>query len=245
MSEAPSAAAALVEGAPAQTAQPAAAPAAAPAQVPAATQEPAATSAQETPDPAAVALPGPDATPDQWKTFYKALGAPESGDGYQLPVPEGGDAAFAKEAATMMAEAGLLPRQAEALAKWWNDKAAALTAAQSDQAAQAEAAKLREQHAANTADEATLRQEWGAQHDANMEAAKRAVRQFITPMAPAGKTSALVAAIEGVVGYGATMRMMHAIGKGLMTGQAHGLGGDGQQVQQPAKTLAERLYPNG
>lgn len=226
--DAPTAAAALAPAAPA--AAPAAAAPAAPTPAAAA---PAAAPAEPAAASPAPVIPGKDATPAEWSAFFKGIGAPASAEAYNLPVPEGGDKAFSTEAAGIMAEVGLLPHQAQKLAEWWNGKSAAMT--QSQQAAQ-EAAAVAANEAAKR-DDAALRNEWGATYDANINAGKAAVAQFL----PKDKAADLITAMEGVVGYGQVMRFMAQIGKGLGSGTANGLGG--APGEQP-KTLAQALYPN-
>jgi hypothetical protein len=222
--------------APAAAAAPAAT-AAAPAVAPGATTDPAAA-----PDPAAAAaaaaaaepsvkLPGKDATPEQWAEFYKAVGAPDTPEAYQLPVPEGQDGEFAKTAATWFKDAGLLPQQAQALASKWNE----FTSAQAAAAEAAEQQRIATLDQQNKAQEAALKTEWGQQHDANMELARRAVRQFI----PTDKAGDVIAALEDRLGYAETIKFMHAIGKGLGEHDAPGLG----RAPAPGrKSAAEILY---
>lgn len=182
-------------------------------------------------------LPGKDATPADWKAYYKAIGAPENAEGYTLPVPDGQDGAFAKEAAAQMAEVGLLPHQAKALAEWWNGKAAAAIEANKTATTKAETDRVVAADAAVKTEDAALKNEWQANYDANIEAGKRAVRQLF----PADKSGAALDALQGALGYGATMRLMQKLGTGLGEGTARGLGdatGAGGQ-----KSLEERLYP--
>ena len=189
------------------------------------------------PAPAPITLPGPDAKPDDWKAFYKAIGAPEKGDGYKLPVPDGDTGEFAKTAAGWMAEAGLLPHQAQALAEKWNEHVAGMTEAQKTAAAKAITDSNTAKDATAKTDDAALKNEWQSNYDARIEEGKRAIRQFF----PEGKAADILTAIEDKIGYGATMRMMQKIGAGLAEGSARGLG-DGQGANAP-KSIEDRLYP--
>lgn len=187
------------------------------------------------PAPAPIQLPGKDATAAEWKTYYAAIGAPDAA-GLALKVPEGGDQAFATEAATAMAEVGLLPHQAQKLAEWWNTKSAAARAA-----FDAESAKVANDAAAAAAarvntDDAALKNEWQTNYEANLEIGRRAVRQFL----PKDKAAEAIDALERSIGYGATMRLMHKLGKGLGEGE---LRGDGKPGTGEAKSLQDRLYP--
>ena len=181
-------------------------------------------------------MPGKDATPEEWAAFYNQLGRPETPDAYQIPVPEGDDGAFAVEVAPMLHEAGLTQKQIDILAPKWNEFVAAKTA----EAAKAEESRLAALHSKNTAEAAELKNEWGQKHDANMEFARRAVKQFM----PSEKAGDAIAALEGVLGYKGTIAFLHGIGAGLGEHDASaGLNGSGAQ-SAPQKTLAQRMYPS-
>lgn len=209
---------------------PAPAAPAAPAVAPNASADPAAKPAGDPPAPA-LSLPGKDATPEQWSEFYKQIGAPDTPEAYQLPVPDGQDGEFAKTAATWFKEAGLLPQQATALAAKWNEFSAAQQAA-ADAAEQQRVAQLDQR---NMAEEASLKNEWGQQHEANMELARRAVRQFI----PTDKAGDVIGALEDSLGYASTIKLLHSIGRGLGEHDAPGLGGTPAPGR---KSAAEILY---
>ena len=68
-----------------------------------------------------VVLPKDDAGADEWGQFWNRLGRPEAADQYNIPLPDGDDGGFAKQAATWFHEAGLTQRQAEGLAGKWNE----------------------------------------------------------------------------------------------------------------------------
>jgi hypothetical protein len=177
-------------------------------------------------------LPGKDATPEDWKSYYKAIGAPDSADAYELPVPEGQDAAFSKTAAAWMAETGLLPHQAKALAERWNAYNGELSKQAQEVEQQAQAKRE-----ADTAKQINdLKTEWGQGHDQNMEMARRAVSQFF----PKERAGDIIEAIESKLGYSATIKIMHAIGKGLGEGNARGLG-EGPGNHGPVNT-ADKLF---
>lgn len=220
---------------PAAPAEPAAAPAAAaPVAAPAAApSEPPATTEQA--EPTAVKLPGKDATPEDWAAFYKAIGAPDSADAYKLPVPEGDDGAFAKTASEWFKDAGVLPQQAEKLAGKWNE----FVTAQIAESEKAEADRIAALNAKNTAERQELQNEWGQRTTENMEFAKRAATQFF----PKDNAAQVISAIENVLGYKATIQMLHNIGKGL--GEHDATAGLGSATGgQPAKSLAERMFKN-
>jgi hypothetical protein len=197
---------------------------AAPAGDPAKPAEPAA--------PAALVMPGKDATPEEWSAFYAQIGRPETPEGYELPLPEGDTGEFAKTMAPILHKHGVTAEQAKGLAADWN----AMVAAQVAEMDAADVAHATAMNVKNTAEAADLKNEWGEAHDANMHFAKLAVQQFM----PAKKAGDVIAAIESKIGYKATIQFLHGIGKGLGEHDAAGMGANNSA---PPKTLAERLYP--
>lgn len=142
-------------------------------------------------------LPKEDADASEWGKVYDRLGRPTSPDGYKLPVPEGDTGEFAKVAAGKFHELGLTAKQAEALAGWYNEQAGGMTAA-----AQAQLMQQSE------ADMATLESEWGQNYDANIEASRRAVREF-------GFSEQELDAMERGLGTANMMKKFAEIGKRL------------------------------
>lgn len=186
---------------------------------------------QDAPKVDAVTMPGKDATPEQWAEFYAKL-RPETAEAYELPVPEGDDGAFAKEASTWMHEAGLSKEQAGKLAAKWNE----MTAKQQQAAMDAEAAEAQAQHAKNTAEQGELQKEWGQNFDANMHQAKMAVQQFL----PKDQAGDIIGAIESKVGYKATIQFLQNIGARLGEHDAAGLGHN--NAGETKRSLEDRLY---
>lgn len=188
--------------------------------------------------PVTLTLPGKDAKPEDWAAFYDSVGAPKTGDAYQLDVPEGGSKEFATAAAGWMAKARLTPDQAKALSAEWNAYTGNMTATQAAAAQQAETDKATARDAAAKRDEATLSNEWGATKDANMEHAKRAAREFVQPFA-GEKTPQIIDAIESAIGYAATMKLMHAIGSKIGEAQPRGLGEPGAPAVEKTGLAAQ------
>lgn len=218
--------------------QPTATPAPAPADPAAA---PAAAPTEPAPAPEGmVKMPGKDATPEQWAEFYKAIGAPESADAYQLPVPEGDTGEFAKTAAEWFKEAGILPKQAEALATKWNEYQAQFMAEQTKAVEAAETARLQALDTKNKAEAEALKTEWGQAHEANAELAKRAVRQFL----PQDQAADILTALEDKIGYAGVMKFMHSLGKRLGEDNVAGLGEpqQGQGRDMSFEGIAARMY---
>jgi hypothetical protein len=122
-----------------------------------------------------------------------------------------------------MADAGLLPHQATALANKWNEHVASMQSTMTAKQQQDATDKAAAAEVKNKAEETSLRTEWGQAHEANIGAARQAVTQFLAPFAPSGDSGAVIGALESALGYAATIKMLHAIGKGLGTGKMHGL----------------------
>lgn len=189
--------------------------------------------------PPALTLPGKDADAGAWKAYYKAIGAPETGDSYELPMPEGADPEFAKAAAAKMADLGFLPHQAKGIAAWLNEQTAAKQAAAAKIASDAATA----QESKVTAEDAALKNEWGERYTGNIETAKRAVRQFMP--ADAKVAAGAIEALEKALGYAETMKMLHKIGAGLAEGTLRGDGHQGNGTSLTGMELhAARLYPS-
>lgn len=117
-----------------------------------------------------VRVPGKDAKAEDVAKFRKAIGVPESADGYKPDI--GRDLTDADKAAfTPIAKAALesgVP--AEAFTKF--SKAVAEMAKAQEAEANRVALAKREEAAAS------LKKDWGADYDANFELAKRALRTF-------------------------------------------------------------------
>lgn len=200
------------------------------------TGDPAAPATPETAAPTlpegAVQMPGKEATAEDWAAFYGKIGRPDAPEGYELPIPEGDDGAFAQAMAPVLHKHGITAEQAKGLAADWNQ----MRADSLEQIAAADAAAAAAQNTKNLAEAESLKNEWGQSFDTNMHDAKQAVTQFF-PKEQAGE---IIAAIESRVGYRATIQMLHAIGKGMAEHDAAGLTGEAKGGE---KTLAQRMYP--
>lgn len=180
----------------------------------------------------ALTMPGKDATPEEWSAFYAQVGRPETPEGYELPIPEGESDAFAKQMAPVLHKHGISAEQAKGLAADWN----AMMQAQQEAGVQAETERHAAQKSKNEAESVSLRNEWGQQNDANMHHAKLAVQQFL----PKEQAGDIISAIESKVGYAATIKFLHSIGKGLAESDAAGLGEN--TTGAAPKSIGERLY---
>lgn len=142
-------------------------------------------------------LPKEDADASEWGKVYDRLGRPTSPDGYKLPVPEGDTGEFAKVAAGKFHELGLTAKQAEALAGWYNEQAGGMQQASTQQLLVQSEQEM-----------AALESEWGQQYDANIEASRRAVREF-------GFNQDELDAMERGLGTANMMKKFAEIGKRL------------------------------
>lgn len=208
----------------------AAAPAAAPAPTPAQTDNSPTSWLQSLPDAEAKAY----AESKGWKDPADAVKAiremegkyavPEKADAYQLPVPQGQDGTFAKQAAGWMHKAGIPVAQAQALAAEWNASMAAQETARQTQVQQ---------------DMSALKQEWGTQYDANLELGRRVMRTF-------GIAPEKIDQISGQLGDAVTLRVFQQIGKGLGEGTLNpgSSGGSNGAPANPDAARAARMFPS-
>lgn len=123
-----------------------------------------------------VALPTADASDEDREKFWRAVGIPESPDGYKYTYPEGmpeelqpDEAAKALEQdfVAKLHKAHAPPEAVQAAIEWYYSTATEMIAQQKKQDTEfAEAA------------EATLRKEWGGDFDRNQTAANRFLQQF-------------------------------------------------------------------
>lgn len=146
--------------------------------------------------------------------FRKALGVPEAADKYDVKLPDtatDADKAFLAVAKGWFHEAGLTPKQAQAMAAKWNEHGAKLNA-------EADAAWKTQ----NEADFTALQKEWGKESDANMAAAQRALRAGAKAAGvdPKVASEAMEAAL-GAAGYAKMMAFF-----GGMTGEHRFVSGD-------------------
>jgi hypothetical protein len=144
-----------------------------------------------------VIMPKEDAAPEEWGKFYDRLGRPASPEEYKLPVPQGDTGQFAKVAANKFHELGITAKQAQSLAEWWNSQSQEMQTSQMNQQAQNSEMEMQ-----------VLQSEWGKEFDANIEAARRATRQF-------GVEEGVLEKIEGAIGTREMLKLFANIGKGM------------------------------
>lgn len=158
-----------------------------------------------------------------WGDVYGRLGRPEKADGYELKFE--GDDAFAKRFGEVFHKAGLSKGQAGVLNEAWNGYVAELI--QQDEQARKEK---------DAAELTTLRGEWGAKYDENVELGRRAGREF-------GLSEEQFNAISSAMGSGATLKLFQSIGSRL--GEAKGFdggqGGGGGSFGMTAEAAKARI----
>lgn len=164
---------------------------------------------------------------EAWNAYYARMGRPENADGYSLPVPEGGDDAFAKQAAQWMHEAGLTPAQAQILAGKNNEFIAAQMKAHQDQQAVESDRQMSE-----------LKTEWGQAYEQNTEIARRAAQQF-------GLDANMLSSIEDAIGTKQLMVLFNNIGQGLGEHKAHGIGSGDNSFKLSPEAAQERIKQLG
>lgn len=167
-------------------------------------------------------VPGENATPEEIKAFQQKLGVPDSADKYDIPVPDGLDDSFAKEAKSWFHEAGIPAPAAAKLAEKWNGYM------------QAAEQQVEQQFIAQSeSDFASWKAEQGAAASQNIELAKRAAAQFI-PAKDASERQDMISKIERAIGTANFMKFMTSVGSGLSEHKMLG-GGEGGLVLTPAQ----------
>jgi len=123
-----------------------------------------------------VVKPGPDAGVEELAAYRRQLGVPESAEGYDVQLPEDLPPALASDAAgealqrdflKAMHEAGASNDVVQKALDWYYGNAAQGLAQQEKSAAERRAEA-----------EASLRHEWGGDHERNLTFARRAVQSF-------------------------------------------------------------------
>lgn len=147
--------------------------------------------------------------------FRKALGVPEAADKYDVKLPETAteaDKAFLSTAKGWFHEAGLTPKQAQALAAKWNEYGGKVSA-------EADAAWKTQ----NEADFKALQTELGKDYDASMAAAQKALRAGAKAAGLDPKVAS--EAMEQALGAAGYAKFLAFFGKGL--GEHHFVTGEG------------------
>jgi len=113
-----------------------------------------------------VIVPTERSTPDEWNNYYKALGRPDSIDGYELKKPDSLPEGMTyneertKQFAELAHKIGLSKTAVQEIAKWW------------DEGQRAEFEKLgKDANDYLTKSTAEMKKEWGKDYDANLKKA--------------------------------------------------------------------------
>lgn len=139
-------------------------------------------------------MPAADASPEEVSKFYGQLGRPADPSGYKLETPQGGDPEFAKTAAGWLHKHNVPAKMAEGLVQELNAYASGKK--QASETARAEARQ---------ADDAALRQEWGAAFDQNLEQARTFVRGM-------GLKADVIDKLSDSMGHAATLKFFQQLG---------------------------------
>lgn len=160
-----------------------------------------------------LAVPGKDATPQQWDEVYNAIGRPETFDKYSEPTVKAVDGVTMDKdglvkARQLFHKAGLTDAQQKQVMDFYyngiNDNFTKL--------------KQSSDSARDLATQA-LKQEWGDKFDPNLNIAKEALRKF-------GDPEAMKEIEAGLGNNPALIKMFHRIGSTIMEDRSRG-GGQG------------------
>lgn len=116
-----------------------------------------------------VVIPGDHASEEDWTEFFAKVGRPESPDKYELEVKGEFDKDFLAAFKEQAHKAGVLPRQAQAMLNWYQEKVGELTS-QQDEMTKTELKTRQEQ----------LKQKWGGAYRQNLAAAEEAYNEYLT-----------------------------------------------------------------
>lgn len=170
-----------------------------------------------------VILPKEGASPQEMAAFYDRIGRPADPSGYQVKVPEGGNAEFQKAVASKMHELGVPKAMGEGLVSWYNEQQVAAQQA----ALQAKAADFENQSA-------KWKQEQGAALTQNLATAGAAARAL-------GLDGDTLAKLDDALGPYGTLSLLHKIGSRAT--EADFVGSDSTagfgNVMSPAQAKAE------
>ncbi len=116
-----------------------------------------------------IVVPGKNSTEEDWKGVYKKLGLPDDPKQYEVKFKDGItiDKDFSENFKLKAHAAGILPKQAQALADWFGEENA-----------QAEEKVMAELKAQNEAEIGKLKTEWGAAFDKKLAGAQQVVNEI-------------------------------------------------------------------
>ena len=174
------------------------------------------------PEDQIVRLPG-EGDAAGWSEVFNKLGRPEAAADYDITLPEGlGDPEMADWAKEAFHKAGFTADQAKTFTDEWNTY----------MAGKAETMEA-DYRARVQEEEASLKKEWGAAFDKNVDIARRAAREF-------GVEPEQLDAMEKAMGFSGLLKLMNRIGGKL--GEDAFEGGSGTAsfgAMTPAQATAE------
>ena len=153
-----------------------------------------------------IPMPKGETDTEGWERVYKAIGRPETPEGYKIPGAETGDKTFLTEAAKVFHQAGLSNKQASELATWYQKYGSTVQQVQQEVIAKRNAQELEE-----------FKRDAGATFDQKLELGKRAAKQF-------GFSNEELLAFENQFGTKALLTRFATIGEKL---GEHVVTGDG------------------
>jgi len=157
-----------------------------------------------------------------WGKVHARLGRPEKAEGYELPLPEGDDGAFAKLAAEQFFKAGVPKAAAQGIAKWWNDHIATTVAA-----------RQREQETQATQALEALKTEVGTEAWPKFEEfGRRGMRAYGEQ---AGLTTEDLGALERTLGTAKLLKLFNSLGQSTGESDFHGDQGGGGGSMSPSQ----------
>ena len=114
-----------------------------------------------------VAVPSDHSSPEEWEAFFQKVGRPSKADEYQLNKPDalkdiGLDEKSLQEVKSLAHKNGLTQKQLGALGDWYFGTVAKSLESVNQQQVQAKESAIN-----------VLKQEWGSNFDANLQAAER------------------------------------------------------------------------
>ncbi|MBQ2168649.1 MAG: hypothetical protein II449_05315 [Prevotella sp.] len=170
-----------------------------------------------------VSLPTDNSTPEEIAAFYGKLGCPDKPEGYVFGQ---NDTEFAKSIAPILQESGITQKQLDVLLPKWNE-----FVNNQNQAA------VKQLEADNETATKNLKNEWGADFDANIELAKKATKAL-------GFSADEIDSICKVKGSAWVYKTMAKFGKAFSEDNIKGVGTSAQpNLSNPNEALAriERL----
>jgi len=130
----------------------------------------------------------------EWNDVYSKLGRPADPKEYEFKLPEGSSPEFESWARENFHKLGLTKNQAETLMKGYNELNTKLGTEMTEKMQQS----IKEQ-------EVSLKKDWGAAFDQNVQVAKKAATQF-------GLDGKAIDKLESALGYDGVMKFLHNIG---------------------------------